>query len=394
MWHLKMKFNAQSSINEPRSTLSLTLPLIVGSLIGIGVLQFFLLRSNDPRAFDELALGPQTTTYWSKIESDPIHCGMEIDHFKSCVDAYVRNGRNRDVVLWLGNSQLHAINQFSKGDKSASFHLHTILRDRNRYLFTISIPNANLQEHLVLFEHAAQHLPVKTLVLPLVFDDTRETGLRENLQSLVLLPAIKERLAETSIGKKLIDQCAVSIVADEQQQAKDQTIQDQSEKYLNDKLASYSEVWANRPNLRGELFVSLYKFRNYILGINASSKRRVIRGSYVMNLEAMKAIIESARKANIEVLTYIAPLRNDVPIPYDNNEYAVFKQEVAAITRDAGGTLVNLEELVPNQNWGTKASTGLAGGAEVDFMHFQSEGHERLANAIDESLQTIWFNKY
>ena len=97
-----------------------------------------------------------------------------------------------------------------------------------------------------------------------------------------------------------------------------------------------------------------------------------------MNLEAMKAIIESARKANIEVLTYIAPLRNDVPIPYDNNEYAVFKQEVAAITRDAGGTLVNLEELVPNQNWGTKASTGLAGGAEVDFMHFQSEGHERL----------------
>ena len=394
MWHLKMKSNAQSSINEPRSTLSLTLPLVVGSLIGIGVLQFFLLRSNDPRAFDELALDPQTTTYWSKIESDPIHCGMEIDHFKSCVDAYVRNGRNRDVVLWLGNSQLHAINQFSKGDKSASFHLHTILRDRNRYLFTISIPNANLQEHLVLFEHAAQHLPVKTLVLPLVFDDTRETGLRENLQSLVLLPAIKERLAETSIGKKLIDQCAVSIVADEQQQAKDQTIQDQSEKYLNDKLASYSEVWANRPNLRGELFVSLYKFRNYILGINASSKRRVIRGSYVMNLEAMKAIIESARKANIEVLTYIAPLRNDVPIPYDNNEYAVFKQEVAAITRDAGGTLVNLEELVPNQNWGTKASTGLAGGAEVDFMHFQSEGHERLANAIDESLQTIWFNKY
>ena len=203
MWHLKMKSNAQSSINEPRSTLSLTLPLVVGSLIGIGVLQFFLLRSNDPRAFDELALGPQTTTYWSKIESDPIHCGMEIDHFKSCVDAYVRNGRNRDVVLWLGNSQLHAINQFSKGDKSASFHLHTILRDRNRYLFTISIPNANLQEHLVLFEHAAQHLPVKTLVLPLVFDDTRETGLRENLQSLVLLPAIKERLAETSIGKKI-----------------------------------------------------------------------------------------------------------------------------------------------------------------------------------------------
>ena len=389
-----MKLNGQSSTNEPRSALSLTLPLVVGSLIGSAALQFFILRSNTPRAFDELALGPQTTTYWSKIESDPIHCGMEIDHFKSCVDAYDRNGKNRDVVLWLGNSQLHAINQFSKGDKSAAFHLHTTLRDRNRYLFTISIPNANLQEHLVLFEHAVQHLPVKTLVLPLVFDDTRETGLRGNLQSLALLPEIKNKLAETSIGRKLIDQCTVSVVADDQQKAKDQTIQDQSEKYLNDKLASYSEVWAKRPNLRGELFISLYKFRNYMLGINASSKRRVIRGSYVMNLEALKAIIESARKANIEVLTYIAPIRSDVPIPYDDNEYASFKKEVAEITRAADGITTNLEELVPNQNWGTKASTGLAGGPEVDFMHFQSEGHERLANAIDEKLQTIWSNKY
>jgi hypothetical protein len=389
-----MKSNVQSSINEPRSVLNLALPLVVGSLIGIGALQYLLLQGNNPRAFDELALGPQTTTYWSKIESDPIHCGMEIEHFKSCVDAYVRNGRNRDVVLWLGNSQLHAINQFSKGDKSASFHLHTILQDRNRYLFTISIPNANLQEHLVLLEHAAQHLPVKTVVLPLVFDDTRETGVRENLQSLVHIPAIRERLLETSIGKKLIDQCAASTVTSDQQQLKNQTIQDQSEKYLNDKLASYSRVWANRPDLRGELFVSLYKFRNYILGINASSKRRIIRGSYVMNLEALKVIIESARKANIEVLTYIAPIRSDVPIPYDENEYASFKKEVAKITREAGGILTNLEELVPNQNWGTKASTGLAGGSEVDFMHFQSEGHTRLANAIDENLQIIWSNKY
>ena len=219
-------------------------------------------------------------------------------------------------------------------------------------------------------------------------------GIRENFQSLVFLPETKERLAKTSIGKKIIGQCTASAIDDDQQQAKDQTIQDQSEKYLNDKVASYSEVWANRPDLRGKLFVSLYKFRNYMLGINASSKRRILHGSYVMNLEALKVIIESARKANIEVLTYIAPIRNDVPIPYDDNEYASFKKEVAAITRAADGTLANLETLVPNQNWGTKTSTGLKGGPEVDFMHFQSEGHERLANAIDENLQTIWSNKY
>ena len=100
----------------------------------------------------------------------------------------------------------------------------------------------------------------------------------------------------------------------------------------------------------------------------------------MINLEALKALIETAQHANIEVLTYIAPIRNDVPIPYDEDEYSNFKEEVATITRNAGGTFFNLEELVPNENW--------------DFMHFQSEGHERLANAIDESLQTLWSNKY
>ena len=83
-----------------------------------------------------------------------------------------------------------------------------------------------------------------------------------------------------------------------------------------------------------------------------------------------------------------------MPIPYDEDEYSNFKEEVATITRNAGGTFFNLEELVPNESWGTKESTGLARGPEVDFMHFQSEGHERLANAIDESLQALWSNKY
>ena len=386
--------DARGIAEEPRSVLSLALPIVAGSLIGIIGLQFLLLRDRNPQALDELALGPQTTMYWSKVESNPIHCGMKKKQFKNCLDAYIQNGKQRDVVLWLGNSQLHAINQFSEGDKSASFYLHNILRDKDRYLFTISIPNANIQEHLVLFEYARQHLPVKTIVLPLVFDDTRETGVRENLQSTVYQPAIKDRLRETSIGKKLIDQCEISVVSDDERQVKDKTIQDQSEEYLNDKLASYSGVWAKRADLRGNLFVSLYKFRNYILGINASSKRRIIRGSYVINLEALKALIETAQHANIEVLTYIAPIRNDVPIPYDEDEYSNFKEEVATITRNAGGTFFNLEELVPNESWGTKESTGLARGPEVDFMHFQSEGHERLANAIDESLQALWSNKY
>ena len=125
---------------EPRSVLSLALPIVAGSLIGIIGLQFLLLRDRNPQALDELALGPQTTTFWSKVESNPIHCGMKKKQFKNCLDAYIQNGKQRDVVLWLGNSQLHAINQFSEGDKSASFYLHNILRIRTAIYLRFQFP--------------------------------------------------------------------------------------------------------------------------------------------------------------------------------------------------------------------------------------------------------------
>ena len=377
-----------------RSAFSLILPVALGSLVGIFGLQFILSMDSKPQAFDELALGSQTTICWSEIESNPIHCGMRDNTFQACVNAYKRNGRNRDVVLWLGNSQLHAINQFSKGDKNASFYLHQLLSDKNRYLFTISIPNANLQEHLFLAEYAWHHLPVKTIVLPLVFDDTRESGVREDLHVAIKLPAVKNRIAQTDIGQKLIQQCEASIVCEDSLQPQEKTLQQYSEDFLSGKLARHSKIWSSRPDLRGKFFVSLYRLRNYLLGIDASSKRRIIRGSYIANLEALKALVDSARQSDIEVLTYIAPIRDDVPIPYDQNEYSGFKQETRSITRKAGGTFFNLEQLVPNENWGTKESTRIAGAPEIDFMHFQAEGHVRLANAIDEGLRTIWSNSY
>ena len=37
-------------------------------------------------------------------------------------------------------------------------------------IITFSQPNANLQEHYVLFEYLRHRLPVRTLILPLVFD--------------------------------------------------------------------------------------------------------------------------------------------------------------------------------------------------------------------------------
>ncbi len=56
------------------------------------------------------------------------------------------------VTLWLGNSQIHAINRFSPGEETASPELHRLFFRLNHYFLTFSQANANLQEHY-LFLH-------------------------------------------------------------------------------------------------------------------------------------------------------------------------------------------------------------------------------------------------
>ena len=49
-------------------------------------------------------------------------------------------------------------------------------------------------------------------------------------------------------------------------------------------------------------------------------------------------------------------------------------------------TYLNLEDIVPPENWGQKNSTTLNDNLEIDFMHFNYEGHLILANKLDSIL--------
>ena len=86
----------------------------------------------------------------------------------------------------------------------------------------------------------------------------------------------------------------------------------------------------------------------------------------------------------------IPPIRNDVKIPYDSNEYIDFKNEVKNIAQFYNTNFVNLENIVPGEYWGLKTSTNIGQHIELDFMHFMFEGHkilaETLLNHINNSL--------
>jgi hypothetical protein len=229
-------------------------------------------------------------------------------------------------------------------------------------------------------------LPVDTLILPVVFDDMRETGIRFTLNEALRDDESKATLSQTEIGKRILRIHSDHDSAGNDFSALKDTLQDRSERFLNNTLKEFWSVWSKRESLRGELIVSLYLFRNWTLGINPSSTRKMIPGRYATNLDAFKATLELSAAREINTLVYIVPVRNDVNIPYSVAEYENFKKQIASICAEFNVSFINLEDLVPPDFWGTKDATNISGGQEVDFMHFQAFGHELLSNRLYEEL--------
>ncbi|MBT8196358.1 MAG: hypothetical protein KJO64_08010, partial [Bacteroidia bacterium] len=134
----------------------------------------------------------------------------------------------------------------------------------------------------------------------------------------------------------------------------------------------------------------LYNVRNTIFSISAQTKRKVIKNAYDDNLNALNALFENLEKENIQCISYIPPIRGDVEVPYVLSEYEQFKKDTEEIAAKHNSVqFLNIEGIVPAEYWGTKGSTNLSGGQELDFMHFKYPGHQELYNALNEKLKTL-----
>ena len=87
------------------------------------------------------------------------------------------------VVLWLGASQLHAINEYAHGDQLAVVNANQSAAERGakvRYV-QVSEANANLNEILAFYLLFRQHgVKPDVLVVAVVYDDLKERGVRRS----------------------------------------------------------------------------------------------------------------------------------------------------------------------------------------------------------------------
>lgn len=330
---------------------------------------------------DAAALGAATTSVFAVRGAFPVHCQPD-EGLDLCIRGVKARGLKRKAI-WLGNSQLHAVNQFREGERNAPDLLSERLAGRSIDLVTVSLGNGNLQEHLVLFHYLLDRIQPDTLVLPVVFDDTREDGLRDGVADLIRDERVSQQLRESDIGRKVLEKALASVPLSTARV----TPQDRTEAWLNARLEEYVPLWRARPEMRGDFFVFLYRLRNTVFGITPNSKRKIIPGRYANNMAALETMLQTAVIAGIRVFVYVAPIGSyQGARPYVESEYQRFKEEIAALARRYGASFENFEDLIPASLWGFKDSTTVGRGIELDFMHFTAAGHHVLAEQIEQQL--------
>ena len=225
---------------------------IFGPLVASTAISFFIMVgiSKQPEIkFSEVALGNQNTSHFAVRDGTLIHVQKRKDFPELISGVKSRNLGN--TILWLGNSQLHAINNAHVNDETAVAKVHDFLLGEFDTVAT-SYPNANLQEHLVTLAYLQNELNnIKVLIVPLVFDDLRETGIRDDIQPLLEKSGVAEQL------KTL--QCCDHLVRDffsdkdphcggvsNQEIETRQTLQEKTEKFLDQILERNSIIWSAR----------------------------------------------------------------------------------------------------------------------------------------------------
>jgi hypothetical protein len=308
------------------------------------------------RKFDELALGKENVIVINKIQNQEFLCSSA-DNIFNCIE-FLRSKDFKRKILWIGNSQLNAVNQGTFNSKIAPYLVSEYFYEKNIGVIVFAAPNISFQEYSEVIKYLLSNIDLDYIILPLVFDDTRENDIRNNLitkkQDLILDKITLQEITE----KKIIN--------------------------FLDKNINWIQT---RSQTQGFIYEFLYRFRNYVFNISPVTVRKSIEPIYEKNISSLNEVLKKLENNKTETILYVAPIRNDIKIPYDLQEYSQFKNKVENLAKDFSANFYNLENIIPGNFWGTKIGTKLGVENEYDFMHFKEKGHSILANEMIKIIE-------
>lgn len=360
--------------------------LAAGIALGIGAFSFLASTQSSFNPSDA-GLGPNTVSRIASLDGLRIN---SVGYSLADVAVAMRSFRERrsPVALWLGASQLHAINHYVPGDALAVDHANRSARDRGaaQTYVQVSLANANFHEFLTEFLALRRRGVTPTsLVVAALYDDLRDAGIRDSV--LIDLGDLPDSvLARGGTG---IQNIAVALrearVASESQHspigvsAMGGTPQQRLESGLMRRMDEHWDAYRDRGRLLAKTQVMLRALIARAMGGMMSRRASPVPPDVQQwNMAAFDDLIRVARTDGIRLLIYKPPHRPGEKIFYhDRTAYDEWHRMIRQRCEREGIGYLDLETLVPGDLY------GLTNEGRPDVFHFQGAGHRLLGAAID-----------
>jgi hypothetical protein len=372
---------------------------VLGGIVA-GVLAFSVLaRRQADFVGAEVGLGLNTVAYMTWRGDDMV--GGNLGDLPALRDAArALRAEGRPLALWLGASQLYAVNHPEEGARTAVSHAQQFAEARDSDLAYVQIasPNTNLHELLAGYLAFRQEgLLPDVLVLGFTYDDLKEPGIRQTALDHIepptaelaerIGPAIarirEARLAEDGGGGAGATEDASPV----KRTATSGTPQERLEDALVAWLEQAWPAYAERSTLRAAAETS-WKMPVTTLAFRVLSRPQTIIPDEMQdwNGAALDAFFALTAADGVPLVIYQAPHRPDMrPFFHRRRDYDAYHDALAARCADAGATWLDLETLVPAELW------GMTNNHAPDVFHFREEGHVSLGRAIDDALASGGF---
>lgn len=364
-----------------RSGIRLLLPVVLGTVLAF---VFFCRAFSDKQTnFADAALGKFTTPFYAKRDGFPIHT---VEYEDEYVEGWKQRG-SKPVVLWLGNSQLHGVNEYQEGQETVAPRFSRRLAHRGYDTLVVSPASATPEEQYILFEHVQSNVKLRYVAIGMVFVNWRLHQVRDSVQSSLNDEKVSTALSHTESGKSLLKRFKVQGESEEGLGALNETVQEGTERFINTWLEENTSLWPARHQARGQIRLGVRTIRNTIFGVGIHTKRPMVQGNYQRHINAVHAICARCVTAGIPMLLYIAPTRQDYELPVVQPEYDAFKRDIQKIADQYKATYADFEKIVPSEFFGRHDSSNLFQPEGVDFWHFKEAGHELLESAVGSRIE-------
>jgi hypothetical protein len=294
---------------------------------------------------------------------------------------YIPDARSTHLVVLSGMSQMYTINDFRPGDQTISEWMDDALAPMGTRVFGLASPNLSHEESVFLLLATVSKPETKpsVFVFAVAFEKLREADVRRSYLGYFRkhpgLVADWRRTAERY--REMYPLASAKMLATLETLARSEAAESETtfEARLREGVSRYAPLVRERGSLNSEIRILLFSVRNWALGIKNTTKRPIIRDLYDTNREFLGLLADLGREHSVNVLLFIVPFNPSAENPYIPEEYAAFKSWLAAFAKEKETPLANLENTVPESDWGV-----FLGGP--DFKHFRGEGHRKTAAAL------------